>query len=614
MPVLKRIAVPLMWIPLLLLIGSCGGSDGPLSTAPREETPAVPAGLALAPIEGLTTQWHVLIAGPEDPGEDGRGGGRDGVAENSVWRPDEIRLPVPRDVPVTLSVSHTEAASVLWTGASEVDRTRTTSLAVCRTEENREMVVTAFVRDSLGEREYRVVFEVVDIAVEDISVRLAPTAPMVFDLPEGAPNEATMAAYYGESIADFRQIAPRSYLTSVGRNIDFGLQVEPYEMGPIMEWRVPGEAAVLGRNLNRSFDSPGTRRVSVGPPRSGVEVEIQTYAVEITSHVSNVDKVPEGIPVTFTAVTDPPGYEDGIRWLSSTKFGTASPTTGTGPSFTVVFRNTWGYLSSNRFQWLGVKADGKDFNVDAKTLPTPTISSFSPSMGGPGTAITVLGSNFGTDPDDICIALEYNNRLIGLDITFISDNSIVAVLPFVPSTSENQMHNLHVIRADGRRLAPPLNLVPGVEITGSTPWIWAYDGETEVTAPGLFEATPSAAPGVSPDLVTKNFHSGPPTGGTVQLVLDQDWDPGQSFRVSARVHRAGTGSDTNFSQIAFTGGGTRQECAEAFCTYLEWEFRNHQTRPLPVTCNVTPDGGNYRITMSLDTGTIDQGNLDIVLQ
>ena len=74
----------------------------------------------------------------------------------------------------------------------------------------------------------------------------------------------------------------------------------------------------------------GAHVVEVGPILAPSAVEIETYSVTITSHVSGEDTVPEGEPIVFTAETDPPGYETEITWLSSTKYGTAEPILGEG--------------------------------------------------------------------------------------------------------------------------------------------------------------------------------------------------------------------------------------------------------------------------------------------
>ena len=81
----------------------------------------------------------------------------------------------------------------------------------------------------------------------------------------------------------------------------------------------------------------------------------------------------------ITAVTDPPGYEDHVTWLSSTKYGTGFPITGQGPTFTVQFDDTWG---GEGFQWLGVKADGVLFNQDRKSLEPCTEEDLDLCFGG----------------------------------------------------------------------------------------------------------------------------------------------------------------------------------------------------------------------------------------
>ena len=115
------------------------------------------------------------------------------------------------------------------------------------------------------------------------------------------------------------------------------------------------------------FRSVGEHTVSVGPTNRTIGVVIDTYSVTIASHKSREDIVPEGESVMFKAFTDPPGFEEDIRWLSSTKYGTAAPVLGFGPTFTCQFDDTWGVDPAiGDFQWLGVRADNATFNQDEK--------------------------------------------------------------------------------------------------------------------------------------------------------------------------------------------------------------------------------------------------------
>ena len=136
-----------------------------------------------------------------------------------------------------------------------------------------------------------------------------------------------------------------------------------------MEWRVDGKAVGLGLSLDHSFVSVGVHTISVGPPDRAQEILVETYDVNFTSHIPGVDIVPEGEPVTFDAVTDPPGFESFITWIATTKYGTGTPVLGYGPVFTVQFDDTWTELEDGSiFQWLGVKADNAVFGQDQKII------------------------------------------------------------------------------------------------------------------------------------------------------------------------------------------------------------------------------------------------------
>jgi len=85
---------------------------------------------------------------------------------------------------------------------------------------------------------------------------------------------------------------------------------------------------------------------------------IDTYKVSITSHQIGRDAISDDVPVTFVAKTDPPGHEQDITWISSTKFGIAEPVVGHGPTFTVEFHSTVGLDDPvTPSTWLGVRAD-----------------------------------------------------------------------------------------------------------------------------------------------------------------------------------------------------------------------------------------------------------------
>jgi len=114
--------------------------------------------------------------------------------------------------------------------------------------------------------------------------------------------------------------------------------------------------------------------------------------------------------------------------------------------------------------------------------------------------------------------------------------------------------------------------------------------------------------------VTKNFYSGPPTGGELVLLIDEDWTNGQSFEISCRIHQSGTGADTRLENLVFDVAANRLTCAVQICSLLQAQFASHPDRPLNVTYQVVNVGGNAEIHLGVMGGTVDSGNLDIVLK
>lgn len=295
--------------------------------------------LYIGPVEGLTTGWH--------------------------WAPPQT--PIPLGITVRFKQSAPPDATVLWTGAKELSRDETGSIAECPLTSTGEQVVRAQVSRPNGQNwRNRAILDVVDISIEDIHVGSIAAWVEPVELDENSTNEETMYYFFrSEAISTLRDLGDGHYRTSVRRRVQMSVEVDPPAFAPLIEWRIDGEAWRLGGSIGRSFNEAAVHSVSAGPPDNAQEIEVETYAVTITSHTGGVDVVPEGEPITFEAVTDPPGYEQEITWLSSTKYGTAVPVLGEGPTFTVQFDDTWG---SDGFQWLGVRADNTVLNQDQKDV------------------------------------------------------------------------------------------------------------------------------------------------------------------------------------------------------------------------------------------------------
>lgn len=382
---------------------------------------AVPP-LEIEPIEGLTTVRHRA------------------PSEFSVPKGSFLRFcqPIPEQLPMPF-VSGSQAPMVLWENALATRQTGEAAFAECPMMEVGKYDVRVQIFGAQGRHwENQCTVNVVNIRPERISIRdFAPSVSPVI-LTEEMTNMETMEYFFGTSIADFvrlgpdlgngsrtaksRAILPR-YRTSVDRPIAFDIRTNPAGFEPLMEARssLATDQPFLA-SAGVSFASVGERTLLVGPVGREKTMEFEIYRTILTSHTSGVDIVPADQPITFTAITDPPGYEDEITWVSSTKYGSAKPITGKGPSFTTQFEGTWGNeADTGRFQWLGVKADNTVFNQDAKGPCPPFTDAFTTldSDGGQPNQV-VFGSSevpaippdfffFGSPPFVGTVALSGNN-------------------------------------------------------------------------------------------------------------------------------------------------------------------------------------------------------------
>lgn len=332
--------------------------------------------LFIEPIPGLTTTRHLApdsIAVPigtalrlvhELPKLDGENG-------TDLEPPDgDPTASAPGDV-------------IRWIGASESERTTQTSHAELVLDQEGDFTVVAAVTDAGGSTiRHAIQVRSINVSMDRIALRKA--VPVVEERPlsEGSTNAETMQAFFGESIAPLVPVgvardsrsrggkpALSRFRTSINRTIRFDLRTDPPGFESLMEVRAAGIGAYLPESDPKYFVVPGTHAVSVGPPRAAREFEIETYEVFITSHIRGVDRIRDGEAITFSAVTNPPGFEDEIRWVASTKFGSAHPVSGRGPTFTTRFEDTVGSMegSTDRpMQWLGVKAANAILGQDAE--------------------------------------------------------------------------------------------------------------------------------------------------------------------------------------------------------------------------------------------------------
>jgi len=350
-------AMVLLGVTCVFLVATAGAFEPPRPCDAEDEGQVAAEGdetrpgigdyrLALEPVAGFTTVRHIA--------------------------PD--RFAVPAGTQLTLFQPACPADFVDWDGATELFRFENGSRAVAVLSELGDYTIRVQVVRPNGDAwDSFIQVLVADFVLEDVIVNQVTPDKIRLPLTENATNEETFAYYTLPSIAMCRSIGRDAYRTSVDRAVSFkATKMRPAGLAPLLEWRVDGHGVALGQWFHHAFEDPGTHTVSVGPPSQSKRITVETYHVTITSHATAVDIVPEGEPITFTAVTEPPGFEDEITWLSSTKYGTAKPVLGYGPTFTVQFDDTFGpHPDGGLWQWLGVKADNVVFGQDQKESILP---------------------------------------------------------------------------------------------------------------------------------------------------------------------------------------------------------------------------------------------------
>lgn len=295
--------------------------------------------LEIGPIQGLTTLWH--------------------------------RAPVLTAVPLkrTLKFRVRSLGPASWTGARVVRQGMEWSIAEFRpTETGEHIVMVEFARPD-GERVREAsTLEVVDVDPRSISIGDIRLSGKDISIDADNPNASSMRYYFrNESIARVSRIGPDHFRTSTNRWFTLEAETEPRGFSPLIEWRHDGTPLRDLGTIRMQVFPARAHTISAGPVESRAEVRLDTYMVFITSHRQG-DSIPERSPITFRAVTHPPGYEEEITWLASTKYGSCDPPIGQGPEWTVEFRNTVGAEG----RWLGVKADNAVFDNDDKgALPSP---------------------------------------------------------------------------------------------------------------------------------------------------------------------------------------------------------------------------------------------------
>ena len=341
------------------------------------------------------------------------------VASHSAPR----RLPVPlgRSVPLSLEGVPQEARTLVRWECSATLLVDGVS-AVCPIDDMAPIQISVAI-DSQGLRQE---CELVPVVVEpaDLTFEYSIDSSPPFFLPEDASNEGTVRAFRAGSIAAVSRIGRNQYVTSIHRGVE--LRVDPLrlpfslvelsdeETAALIEWRADGASLGVG-SLEHVFARLGEHRLEVGPPGAPKVCHLTAYRTSISfeEHDPNSEIVryqDEGVPLlleetplVFTARTDPPGFEEHVRWLSATKFGTAEPTLGMGEHFSTMFSDTLGPDGyGGLWQWVGVRADDATLGQDQKVAVPILIE---PHQGDVVTGVVPVSAEAADETDDLDVAL-----------------------------------------------------------------------------------------------------------------------------------------------------------------------------------------------------------------
>lgn len=313
-----------------------------LAAGQSQTLPADPAAwndrLEIGPVAGLTTTWHPAPVATAAP----------------LGATLQFRIRVPR------------TTAVQWSGAVEVERAGSSIAELTLAAPGLRRVSVRF-QDHQGEPvEEEVLLEAVALPVEGIQVGGIDLSVGPVEIDLSRPNASTMGYYFrDESIAPLMEVGNGQYRTTLNRWLTATAQVTPTELAPLVEWRFNGKPQRhLGASVRVRAFTLGENTLSAGPGGAEAAARLDTFLVRISKPDSWKD-LSDGELVTLKAETSPPGYEDEVTWLASTKYGSSDPLTGEGPEFTTRFFDTFGPGGS----WLGVKAGNAHLGKDHKNPP-----------------------------------------------------------------------------------------------------------------------------------------------------------------------------------------------------------------------------------------------------
>ena len=193
------------------------------------------------------------------------------------------------------------------------------------------------------------------------------------ELSEDMSNEDSVALWMAargigpvHDLGDRRAVSIRNRMRWEAQ-VDLGLPTWADDLGAdaLIEWRVDGQPIGSG-SVSTSFGTHGEFAVTVGPPALQRRIDFVAYEVHVDCNIPEGQWM-ERVPINYTAVTNPPGYESLVTWLACTKYGETTPRLGQGRRFATTFTQTFGLgPSADAWQWVGVLGGHDRLGQDRK--------------------------------------------------------------------------------------------------------------------------------------------------------------------------------------------------------------------------------------------------------
>lgn len=338
--------------------------------------------LKVGPIPGVTGTWHVAPR----------------------------QAAVPLGTRLLFRLQARSDADIRWEGATEIRRVGGLSIAERTFLETGPQAVTVRYSGLEGGTVLEgCALEVIETPFDQAVLSEIRVSAQPFALNPVQPEDSAMLHFFrDESIAGLRTLEGGGYLTSINRWLDLEVEVQPAGFAPWIEWSLNGlPQRALGAHIRMRVFPARRHEITAGPAGASRSVPLQTYAARIVAP-SPGTTIADGVPMTFRAATDPPGFEREITWLAATKHGGAVPLVARGPRFTVWFHDTFGPRTEEGYlpQWLGVRADNAILGRDQTEGPRgglPIDPEFSATDFTPGPPVASATADPGCAPGQVGI-------------------------------------------------------------------------------------------------------------------------------------------------------------------------------------------------------------------